>query len=84
MLPTMISFLQLLYPLLVLCQVLSVSPRDVGHLLPLSVLQSCQFMLVFIHLPAHLLPQLLFQSTNNIRVSVSVSLRSVQLAVRNY
>ncbi|TNN64167.1 hypothetical protein EYF80_025665 [Liparis tanakae] len=42
------------------------APRDVGHLLPLGVLQSCQFMLVLIHLPAHLLPQLLFQSSNNI------------------
>lgn len=64
-------FLQFLYPLLILGELLSVSPGEVGQLLPLGVLQSCQFVLVFVHLTTHLLSQLLFQSSSNIRVLFS-------------
>lgn len=63
-LTTLNLFLQFLYPLLILSELLSVTPGDVSQLLPLGVLQSCQFMLVLIHLPAHLLSQPLIQSSN--------------------
>lgn len=59
MLTTVNLFLQLFYPLLVLSQFKPVSPSDVGQLLPLGVLQRGQFMLVFVHLPTHPLPQIL-------------------------
>lgn len=83
-LTTLNLFLQLLYPRLVLCQLVSVSSSDVGHLLPLDILQSSQFMLVFVHLTTHLFSQILFQSGNNIKVRVSVSLWTLQAVVIYY
>ena len=51
--------LQLLDALLILRQLLPVAPAEVGHLVALGVLQGGHLVLVLVHLPAHLLPQVL-------------------------
>lgn len=54
--------LQLLDPLFILRQLVSVSLCHVRHFLPMSVLQRCQLVLMLVDLAAHFLSQLLIGS----------------------